>query len=316
MADITEIGFGVDTSGPDKLAQSVDQLKQSIDQLNQKLTQTPQAAQASANSFNQMAASAATAKAATVGIGDNLQGLGRAATESNTALGSFGASIASLFASLTGSSSALKGHAEEARNLGEEYGRTESASRQLREGLHTLDPILGALGVTTGNLTQFTGAARAGMEALAVAVAGTVVVELQKLSDTAQATQQHLQGLTTQQYGKDLAASFQSLVDGAGHLPTAMLPAIDAITKIQQATSSGIITPGAVSSLSGFRSAIEEATGASESLFNSLRLGGANAATAQTEAIKFLDTLGKEGKLTSQNFQELNNTSGAPARRS
>src|SRR5258706_15080728 len=101
----------------------------------------------------------------------------------------------------------VKQAADGANNIGKSggeafggfVGKTEEsrlAAERLREGIHTLHPILDSAGLGLGNLGAFARVAGAGFGALAAAIVGSVIIGLSKLADERAAAKQRLSDLT------------------------------------------------------------------------------------------------------------------------
>ena len=221
--------------------------------------------------------------------------------------------VAGFAQSLTSTNTAVVEHTAKAKEMGEAHRETESAAKELRETMHTLEGPLDALGLQFSTVSQFSGAARAGMLALAASIAGTVLVELQKLTDESKTLETRLQGLAGVHMGEHIAQEFETAVKGAEHLPAALAPALEALIKLQQQNFDPHVIQAAGKEFESVGVSAQRSIDAVQSLYESIRLGGASSAQAVAATTKFFQDLQTQGKVTEQTFRSLQDASPATA---
>jgi len=211
--------------------------------------------------------------------------------------------------SLTPTTAAVVEHTGKAKAMSEAHHGVSESSKEVRETLHTLEPILDSVGVKFSALSQFSGATRAGIGALALAITGTLLVELQKMADESKILQDRLEGLAGVKVGDHLAEQFEKAVNGASRLPASLSPAVESMVKLQQMDFDPHVIKAVGTAFESIGVSSTKSISAVQSLFESMRVGGATAADSIAETNKFFASLQSQGKLTEQSFLDLQKAS-------
>ncbi len=171
-----------------------------------------------------------------------------------------------------------------------------TATKEFREGIHILNPVLNELGGSIGGLGHFASAARAGLIGLAVAITGSLVVGLEKAGDAVDLVQRRLTTL----FGSSSGRVFDALTKGAEEANISLqtlLPSIQALQNATQLGSKGFQTittlpGGGVELTRGLGNAVEQAKkfeDVATTLNHALQVEGATA----TDAAKDVNALTK-----------------------
>ncbi len=340
MTDIAKVGFGVDTSGPEKLSGALDNTKKSVDNLSQSMDKSAASSataaagleklQSTANATNTSLAGTTTAltnnfdaagkylgpltaieqAAARSGVSVDQFNQRTLATkaaliDSNAAAAESTGILSSLAATLGLTGGAMADQGAKTHASAQEHTAHSAATRELREGVHVLAPELEALGLKMQGLTQFTYASRAGILAFAAAVAGTVVIDMAKADDVIETTRVRLEGLAGVKLGTKLHDGLVDLSGDLGKVAFSMEPALESIVKLQQELGSGSGSSIFSTSLENARVNADGAKAAIGTLFEQLRMGGASETEAATGINKFFETVQKEGGITGNALRDL-----------
>jgi hypothetical protein len=175
------------------------------------------------------------------------------------------------------------------------------ATQQFSEGLHILRPILGELGASMGGLGEFSRLARVGLEGLAVAIAGSVIVKITTLSDELAKAKGKLGDLLGGQTAG--ASAFETISKDAEKLGTSvesLLPAFSSLIRAGQDLSSIHFFAAPGQDLPEMISGTKQAADAATSLFTVLRAGHATLDEAGKTTGDFAAALQNAGALTKQ----------------
>jgi len=214
---------------------------------------------------------------------------------------------------LGGATSAMGTHTTATKSMEAEHERANATASELRETMHTLEAPLDALGLKFSTISQFSGAARAGLLALGASIAGDVLVEMQKMADESEILRTRLEGLAGLSIGDRLAEEFEKAVNGVDKLPESTSAAVEAIVKFQQVQLPQFITPAQVAGFQDLKVNSEAAVEAVKTLYEQMRLGGASSSEAIAATNKFFQEAQQNGKITAQSFQQLQDASPAAA---
>lgn len=210
---------------------------------------------------------------------DALKNVSQYSADASSGIGRFGATLSSLS---TGAAAA------------------EVSASKFREAIHVLHPILETAGLGMGNLGSFSRVAGAGLTALGVAIAGSIIAGLAKLADSAQAAKTKITDLGDPKLFDKAREQANKLGIDVGTI----LPAVSQgqIARRGILQNAGIVTaPG---SEAGPLNATQNVA-AVGTITQALRAGGATTEEAGQAATRFFTQLQEQGKLTVQSVDEL-----------
>jgi hypothetical protein len=169
---------------------------------------------------------------------------------------------------------------------------TSSATTEFREGLHLLRPVLTELGLSLGNVRELGVLARVGIEGLAVALTGALVVAAAKAADAFANMQRSMAFLFGTQ-GTNALDQLKQSADGMGTSVTNLEPALVALLTALQRISSfkGIGVGGTLTF--GSPEQIKAAGDAIAVLEKELLTLGQTGTAAAGEVVKFFETISK-----------------------
>ena len=298
--DIATLGYAVDTSGLDKGQTALDRFKQSNDQVAQSVQKAQDStsgyegvARRTGETVDQVRARFAALNAATGETGNVFK-------LSQTAVGQFAPA-------LNLASTAATAHAAATRGMAAEHAAASSVTKEFRETLHALDPILRAAGLNVAGLGQFAMAARGGVEALGVAIAGYLVLKLAEAGDAAVRTKLRLEGLAGVKLGDKLTADLNNIAKQLHLQPEAVGPAYEAIVKLQQQYQKGFgirSVPGMEEFAPGIAGANQFAS-TIKTVNELLRIWGADEKTATAATNEFFQSIAKNNGITVEAFNKL-----------
>lgn len=218
------------------------------------------------------------------------------------------ATIATATALTTATGSTEK-HTIASKALGTEHKVTSEVTKGLREAVHTLEPALEAAGVRMASLTQYSGAARAGLVALGVAVVGGVALELAKMGDEAEKARIRLQGLVGLKRGEEYTQSLKSTSKELGIATNAVAPAYEALLKLAnlKGPQGGvqILGPGLPEYFDSTKFSADGMRQSIEAVFEQLKLGGASTKEATAATNAFFVDVAKNGEMTGNALRKL-----------
>lgn len=337
MSDPT-LGFNVDTANLDQASKSLDNVTASAqktaeqaDKTSESLSKVGVASSASAAGVKDLSSSAnslnsAMSSGAAAGYAGPLGAIQAAASRAGISVSEFNqrtlatrealntvssatqtssSSLGSLASAFGSTGNAISEQAEKTHASAAEHVAHSAASKELRETMHTLAPELEALGLKMQGLTQFTGASRAGIAAFAAAVAGTVVIEMAKADDVIQTTSTRLQGLAGVKFGTQLHDGLVDLSTDIGKVAFGLEPAIESIAKLGQQMAASNQSVIFVGGLDGIRVKAGDVTGALGTLWEKMRMGGADEAQATTGLNTFFAAVQKAGGVTGDTLRQL-----------
>ncbi len=184
-----------------------------------------------------------------------------------------------------------------------EVGRANETSKAYRETIHTLDPALKEMGASVGGLTAFTGAARGGIELLAVAVGGALVAALEVAADRAQVATSRLSTLlSSTSSGEQSFAALGDIALKTGTDIGVLATSYESLLRTVTGPTNMISASGAVGLGAGPQKTIQDAFA---TIAEDLKLGGANAAQTQQAFAALFDTIQKGGAISVQTIEKL-----------
>ncbi len=182
---------------------------------------------------------------------------------------------------------------------------------KLTDILKVLKPALTEAGASIGGLGQFARVANVGLQGLAAAVAGAVVVKLAQLEETTAQTKNRLSDL----FGSAKAGetAFNAINTAAGNLHTTvtgLLPAVESLARgLDKFNQTGrtfkFVAPPGGALPTGLQQDPEKQVQAVENLIKILRASGQDIDQAKQSAAEFFAVLGSGGKLTAEVLDKL-----------
>jgi hypothetical protein len=319
--DVAALGISVDTSGADQkvkdLSTSLDGLKKSAQGTAEPIGAIEAAAKRAGVSLDDMRQRMASASSGAATFGTGLSNAGTAIGDVNAAISQSPGTWSSLAAALGVTTGSLGANANAAKALAAEHRAASAVGTEFREVIHTLGPALEQAGLQMSSLTQFSGAARGGLAALAAAIGGGVVLEMAKAAGETDNLKTRLDGLAGIKMGDQLFNDLKNVSTELGIVPKSVEPALESLIKFQQqVASSGTVTlfgPEFTSGLNEAQLGGRNLTGIVKTLFEELRIGGANTKDATAEVNAFFAQVTKNGELTADTFKKLQDVAPAVA---
>jgi len=316
--EVASLGFEVDSQPLEKSAAALKDLSTAAKTVPEPIAAIEAAAKRASVSVDEMRQRMATASSGAATFGTGLHNAGTALGSVSTAVSQSQGIWSSLAAALGATTGSFSANASAAKALGAEHRAASEVGKEFRETIHTLGPALEQAGFQMSALTQFSGAARGGLVALGAAIAGGVVLEMAKAAGETEGLKTRLDGLAGIKMGNQLFNDLKNVSTELGIFPKSVEPALESLIKFQQqvASSGGPITlfgPDFASNLNEAQLGGRNLAGIVKTLFEELRIGGANTKDATAEVNSFFAEVTKKGQLTADTFKKLQDVAPAAA---